>query len=89
MSARSTLAAIVKKNTGCTNAAAQATVADMLQAIVKAARKEGRVSLPGFGTFSVVKRAARKGFNPQTGEKIAIKARKTLKFKAAAELRDM
>jgi DNA-binding protein HU-beta len=89
MSARTSLAAIIKKHTECSNATAAAAIGDILQAIVKGAKKEGRVSLPGFGTFSVVKRASRKGFNPRTGERITIKARKTLRFKAAADLRDM
>jgi DNA-binding protein HU-beta len=89
LSARSDLAAIIKKHTECSNAAANAAIGAVLDAIVKGAKKEGRVSLPGFGTFTVIKRAARKGYNPQTGETIAIKARKTLRFKAAAELRDI
>ena len=46
----------------------------------------GKVTLVGFGTFSVSKRAARNGRNPQTGEVIKIKARKVAKFKAGKEL---
>lgn len=45
-----------------------------------------RVSLVGFGSFSVAKRAARKGRNPQTGEEINIKAKSVVKFKPGAEL---
>ena len=49
--------------------------------------KEGTdVTLVGFGTFSVSKRAARNGRNPQTGAVIKIKARKVAKFKAGKEL---
>jgi DNA-binding protein HU-beta len=42
--------------------------------------------LVGFGSFSVSKRAARKGRNPQTGKEIQIKAKKVVRFKAGAEL---
>lgn len=49
-------------------------------------KKGGRVSILGFGTFSVTERAARTGINPQTGKKIQIKARKVVKFKAGANL---
>jgi DNA-binding protein HU-beta len=46
----------------------------------------GRVSLVGFGTFSVSNRSARDGRNPQTGAVIKIKAKKVAKFKAGSEL---
>ena len=46
----------------------------------------GRVSLVGFGSWSVSKRAAREGRNPQTGATIQIKAKNVVKFKAGAEL---
>ncbi|NQY68416.1 MAG: HU family DNA-binding protein [Flavobacteriales bacterium] len=48
--------------------------------------KGERVSLVGFGSFSVSQRAARKGRNPQTGKEIDIPAKKVVKFKAGAEL---
>ncbi|MCW5908726.1 MAG: HU family DNA-binding protein [Chitinophagales bacterium] len=48
--------------------------------------KGGKVTLVGFGTFSVSKRASRKGRNPRTGKEITIKAKKVAKFKAGAEL---
>ena len=50
-------------------------------------KKDKTVQLIGFGTFSVTKRAARDGINPQTQEKIHIKASKAVKFKAGAGLR--
>ena len=56
-------------------------------AIEGALKKGDSISLIGFGTFSVVKRAARKGINPQTGEKIKIKASKSVKFKPGAKLK--
>jgi DNA-binding protein HU-beta len=58
----------------------------MIGAVSKSLKKGDRVSLVGFGTFSVNKRAARTGRNPQTGKTIQIKAKKVAKFKAGAEL---
>jgi DNA-binding protein HU-beta len=58
----------------------------MVGAVTKSLKKGDRVSLVGFGTFSVTKRAARTGRNPQTGKAIQIKAKKVAKFKAGAEL---
>jgi DNA-binding protein HU-beta len=52
----------------------------------KSLKKGDRVALVGFGSFSVAKRAARKGRNPQTGKAITIAAKKVVKFKAGAEL---
>ncbi len=57
-------------------------------AIAKALSKGEKVSLPGFGTFSISKRAARTGVNPRTGEKIKIAATKVPKFKAGKSLKD-
>ena len=51
-------------------------------------KKDGKVTLVGFGTFSVRERAARTGRNPQTGETINIKASKTPGFKAGKALKD-
>ena len=52
----------------------------------KSLKKGGRVALVGFGSFSVSKRAARMGRNPQTGKEIKIAAKKVVKFKAGADL---
>jgi DNA-binding protein HU-beta len=57
-----------------------------VDAITKALKKGDKVSLVGFGTFAVTKRAARTGRNPQTGKTIQIKAKKVAKFKAGSEL---
>ncbi len=51
-------------------------------------KKNGKVTLVGFGTFSKVHRKARKGRNPQTGASIKIKARNAVKFKAGKALKD-
>jgi DNA-binding protein HU-beta len=57
-----------------------------IEAVTKALKKGDKVTLVGFGTFSVSKRAARMGRNPQTGAAIKIKAKKVAKFKAGKEL---
>jgi DNA-binding protein HU-beta len=57
-----------------------------MNATTKALKKGDRVALVGFGTFSVAKRAARNGRNPQTGKPINIAAKRVAKFKAGAEL---
>lgn len=58
-----------------------ATVKDVLKA-------NDKLSLVGFGTFSVAERSARQGVNPSNGKKINIPAKKIAKFKAGAELAD-
>lgn len=60
----------------------------VLDAITKALSKGDKVTLPGFGAFSVSKRAARMGVNPRTGAKIRIAATKVPKFKAGKALKD-
>ncbi|MDF2450870.1 MAG: HU family DNA-binding protein [Bacteroidota bacterium] len=57
-----------------------------IEAVGKALKKGDRISLVGFGSFSVAKRAARLGRNPQTGKEIKIAAKKVVKFKAGTEL---
>jgi DNA-binding protein HU-beta len=51
-------------------------------------KKDGKVTLVGFGTFQKSRRKARKGRNPQTGEMLKIKARNVVKFKPGKKLRD-
>jgi len=51
-------------------------------------KKDGKVTLVGFGTFTKVRQKARKGRNPQTGAPIKIKARNAVKFKAGKALKD-
>lgn len=58
------------------------------ETIKKALKKGDTVQLIGFGSFSVVKRSARKGRNPQTGETIKIKASKAPKFTAGKSFKD-
>ncbi len=67
---------------------ADAAVSAVFAAIQKALKKGDSVTLVGFGSFSVTKRKARKGRNPQTGEAIKIAARKVPVFKAGKGLKD-
>jgi DNA-binding protein HU-beta len=69
-----------------TKTQANAALDSFVEAVTKTLKGGGKVTLVGFGTFSVSKRAARNGRNPQTGEVIKIKARKVAKFKAGKEL---
>ncbi len=61
---------------------------DAFMKVTSGALKKGdRVALVGFGSFSVVKRSARTGRNPQTGKEIKIAAKKVVKFSPGAELK--
>jgi DNA-binding protein HU-beta len=59
----------------------------IVNATTKALKKSDRVALVGFGSFSVAKRAARNGRNPQTGKAIKIAAKKVVKFRPGAKLK--
>jgi DNA-binding protein HU-beta len=77
------------KDAGITKAAAGAALESFMTNVTKALKKkEGKVTLVGFGTFAKVRRKARKGRNPQTGEPIKIKARNAVTFKAGKKLKD-
>ncbi len=62
------------------------SLTDSIAAALK--KKDGKVTLTGFGTFSKSRRKARNGRNPQTGETIKIKACNVVKFKAGKKLKD-
>jgi DNA-binding protein HU-beta len=70
------------KDADITKAAAGKALESLMDGVKKTLKKGGRVALVGFGTFSVSKRKARKGRNPQTGAVINIKASKAPKFTA-------
>ncbi len=69
-----------------TKADATRALEAFMNVTTKSLRKGERVALVGFGTFTVSKRAARNGRNPQTGKPIKIAAKKVAKFKAGIEL---
>lgn len=79
--------AIVKK-TDVSKRQAQESLNVVLEEITKSLSKGKDVTLTGFGSFKVSKRAARDGRNPKTGEKIRIPAMKVPKFKAGKGLKD-
>lgn len=60
----------------------------VFETITKHLRKDDRVQIPGFGSFAVSRRGARKGRNPSTGAAITIKASKGVRFKPGKELKD-
>ncbi|NVM03532.1 MAG: HU family DNA-binding protein [Candidatus Helarchaeota archaeon] len=70
----------VAKKTGLSKKNTIIVVNGLLDAI-KSGVKKGSVRLSGFGTFALVRRKARKGRNPRTGETITIKSRNTVKFR--------
>lgn len=80
------LVAAMAKSSGVSKSAAEKGLNGMLDAVTKALKKGDKVTLVGFGTFSVAKRAARDGRNPQTGKPMKIKAKKVAKFKAGSKL---
>lgn len=79
---------IVREQTNSTKAAATSAVESLFDNMSKSLKKDGALSIAGFGGFKVTKRAARTGRNPQTGEKIKIKASKSVRFRPAKALKD-
>jgi DNA-binding protein HU-beta len=77
----------VAKATKLNKRAANEAVDATFENISKAIRKSKRFQVPGFGTFTVRSRKARKGKNPQTGATITIKASRTVGFKPAPDLK--
>lgn len=78
----------VAKDCDMTKVVAEQVLNSILSAITDSVVAGDKVSLIGFGTFSVSERAAREGRNPQTGKTIQISARKGVKFKAGSKLVD-
>lgn len=69
-----------------TKADAKKALDSIINVTTGALKKGDRVALVGFGSFSVIKRAARKGRNPQTGKEIKIAAKKVVKFRPGSDL---
>ncbi|MBW1840719.1 MAG: HU family DNA-binding protein [Deltaproteobacteria bacterium] len=77
------------KDANISKAAAGAALDSFMANVTKALKKkDGKVTLVGFGTFSKTRRKARKGRNPRTGEPIKIKAANVVKFKAGKKLKE-
>jgi DNA-binding protein HU-beta len=77
----------IAKESGLTNADARKSVEAFITTVEKTLKKGDDIALTGFGKFSVVKRSARTGRNPQTGETVRIRASKAPKFSAGAGLK--
>ena len=82
------LVEVVSSKAEITKAEAGRVVSAMLDAVNEGLKKDGKVVLPGFGTFEVRSRTARVGRNPRTGEKIKIKASKVPAFKPGKGMKD-
>jgi DNA-binding protein HU-beta len=76
------------KDADISKAAAGKALNSLIDGVVATVKKSKKVSLVGFGTFSLTKRKARTGRNPQTGEAIKIKASKSPKFSAGKAFKD-
>ena len=85
---KSDLVDAIAKSAEISKAAAARALDATVESITKALKKGDSVSLVGFGTFKVGKRAARNGRNPRTGATIKIKAAKVPKFSAGKGLKD-
>lgn len=80
------LISAIAQEAGLTKAVSKKTLDAAVKVVTKALAKGDKVSLVGFGTFSVAQRAARTGINPSTKKAIKIPAKKVAKFKAGADL---
>ena len=87
-----TKAELVEKmanDAGIAKAAATKALNSFQDSVTKALKKkDGKVTLVGFGTFAKIRRKARKGRNPQTGEPIKIKASNVVKFRPGKKLKE-
>lgn len=79
----------ISNDAGLSKADAKKALDAFIGATTKSLKKGDRVALVGFGSWSVSKRSARTGRNPQTGKEIKIPAKKVVKFKAGAELAEV
>ncbi len=83
------LVEMMAKDAEISKAAAGKALQSFMEGVTKALKKkDGKVTLVGFGTFAKVRRKARTGRNPQTGEEIKIKAHNAVKFKVGKKLKD-
>jgi DNA-binding protein HU-beta len=84
---KSQLIEAVSADSGLSKADSARALESFIGTVSKALKKGDEIVLTGFGKFSVVKRAARQGVNPRTGERVKIKATKAPKFTAGATLK--
>ena len=79
--------AVAKTNPGLSKRAVGEVVDACFSALTKGIKKDKRFTYPGFGTWTLKQRKARKGINPQTGQSITIKASKTCTFKPSLDFK--
>ena len=79
----------VAENSGLSKVDAKKAVEAFVETVSSELKEGGKVALLGFGSFSVAEKSARKGVNPKTKQPIEIPARKSVKFKAGAELTEI
>jgi DNA-binding protein HU-beta len=84
---KSQLITAVSSDSGLSKVDSARAIDSLLDTVTRTLKKGDEVSITGFGKFSVVKRAARQGVNPRTGERVKIKASKAPKFSAGATLK--
>jgi DNA-binding protein HU-beta len=83
------LIGLMAEDAAISKMAAEAALRSFVENVTKTLKKkDGKVTLVGFGTFSKSRRKARKGRNPQTGAEIKIKASNVVKFKPGKKLRE-
>jgi len=82
------LVELIAERAEISKAAAGRALEAALEGITEGLKKEGKVTLVGFGTFSAKKRAAREGINPLTKEPLKIAAKTVASFKAGSKLKD-
>lgn len=79
----------VAEKSGLSKVEAKKAVEAFVETVSSELKEGGKVALLGFGSFSVAEKSARKGVNPKTKQPIEIPARKSVKFKAGAELTEI
>jgi DNA-binding protein HU-beta len=84
---KSQLIEAVASDSGLTKVDSSRAIESLLDTVSRTLKKGDEVTITGFGKFSVVKRAARQGVNPRTGERVKIKASKAPKFSPGATLK--
>jgi DNA-binding protein HU-beta len=78
---------VIANSTDLSGVAATQLAGDIIEAIKTEITRSGRFTIPDFGAFSVRETAKRTALNPRTGEKVAVKAGATVRFKASPALK--
>ena len=81
------ISSVLRESCELTQAGSRVAANDLIDTIVEQLKRDGKFVLPGFGKFTVVKTKAYIGLNPSTGEKVKVKAGKTVRFKVSPGLR--